>query len=175
MYVPVAVFHSACGEIIRRPQGHVTLESYPVNAKCDWTLQVSNGLAMEFRQFPFGLWHNVKLTYYRIPLLFKGMFCIFYRFMMLNLEFDHRCRYDFVELRDGDSIQSPLIGRYCGDKIPPPIRSSGNSLHIHFVSDGYNNYDGFSATFQELSGAVYKHRYLCVWLKPQSVIFLQNT
>ncbi|KAG7315209.1 hypothetical protein KOW79_021297 [Hemibagrus wyckioides] len=110
-----------CGEVIRRPQGHVTLETYPVNAKCDWTLQVSNGLAMEFR------------------------------FTMLNLEFDHRCRYDFVELRDGDSIQSPLIGRYCGDKIPPPIRSSGNSLHIHFVSDGYNNYDGFSATFQELS------------------------
>ncbi|KAK3510172.1 hypothetical protein QTP70_026760 [Hemibagrus guttatus] len=104
-----------CGEVIRRPQGHVTMESYPVNAICDWTLQVSNG------------------------------------FTMLNLEFDHRCRYDFVELRDGDSIQSPLIGRYCGDKIPPPIRSSGNSLHIHFVSDGYNNYDGFSATFQELS------------------------
>ncbi|KAK3527969.1 hypothetical protein QTP86_013084 [Hemibagrus guttatus] len=106
-----------CGEVIRRPQGHVTMESYPVNAICDWTLQVSNG------------------------------------FTMLNLEFDHRCRYDFVELRDGDSIQSPLIGRYCGDKIPPPIRSSGNSLHIHFVSDGYNNYDGFSATFQELSGS----------------------
>ncbi|XP_053085585.1 inactive serine protease PAMR1 isoform X2 [Pangasianodon hypophthalmus] len=110
-----------CGEVIRRPQGHVTLESYPVNAECDWTLHVSRGLAMEFR------------------------------FTMLNLEFDHRCRYDFVELRDGDSIHSPLIGRYCGDKIPPPIRSSGDSLHIHFVSDGYNNYDGFSATFQELS------------------------
>ncbi|GAA6104532.1 inactive serine protease PAMR1 [Tachysurus ichikawai] len=110
-----------CGEVIRRPQGHITLEGYPVNAKCDWTLYVSSGLAMEFR------------------------------FTMLNLEFDHRCRYDFIELRDGDSIRSPLIGRYCGDKIPLPIKSSRNSLHIHFVSDGYNNYDGFSATFQELS------------------------
>ncbi|XP_060767322.1 inactive serine protease PAMR1 isoform X1 [Neoarius graeffei] len=110
-----------CGQVIQRRQGHVTLESYPINAECDWTLQVSRGSAMEFR------------------------------FTMLHLEFDHRCRYDFVELRDGDSIHSPLIGRYCGDKIPPPIRSSGDSLHIHFVSDGYNNYDGFSATFQELS------------------------
>ncbi|KAF5906580.1 inactive serine protease PAMR1-like isoform X1, partial [Clarias magur] len=110
-----------CGEVIRKPQGHVTLESYPINAACDWTLHVSTGVAMEFR------------------------------FTMLNLEFDHRCRYDFVELRDGDSIRSPLIGRYCGDQIPPPIRSSGDSLHIHFVSDGYNNYDGFSATFQEFS------------------------
>ncbi|XP_017314205.2 inactive serine protease PAMR1 isoform X2 [Ictalurus punctatus] len=136
-----------CGEVIRRPQGHVTLESYPINAKCEWTLHVGRGLAMEFRQFPFYL----KLTYYRTNLLLNVMFFISCRFTRLNLEFDYRCRYDFVELRDGDSIHSPLIGRYCGDKIPPPIRSSGNSLHIHFVSDGYNNYDGFSATFQELS------------------------
>ncbi|KAI5088644.1 inactive serine protease PAMR1-like [Silurus meridionalis] len=110
-----------CGEVIRKPQGHVTLESYPINAKCDWTLHVRKGLTMEFR------------------------------FTMLNLEFDYRCRYDFVELRDGNDVHSPLIGRYCGDKIPPPIRSSGDSLYILFVSDGYNNYDGFSATFQELS------------------------
>ncbi|TSK20013.1 Excitatory amino acid transporter 2 [Bagarius yarrelli] len=82
----------------------------------------------------------------------KDDFYINRRFTTLDLEFDHRCRYDFVELRDGDSIHSPLLGRYCGDKIPAPIRSSGNSLHVHFVSDGYNNYEGFSATFQELSG-----------------------
>lgn len=94
---------------------------------------------------------------------------------MLNLEFDHRCRYDFIELRDGDSVRSPLIGRYCGDRIPLPIKTSGDSLHIHFVSDGYNNYDGFSATFQELSGVVYKDRYLCVWLKPQCVFFNHRT
>lgn len=166
MCVHVAVFPSACGEVIRRPQGHVTLESYPINAKCEWMLHVGRGLAMEFRQFPFYL----KLTYYRTNLLLNVMFFISCRFTRLNLEFDYRCRYDFVELRDGDSIHSPLIGRYCGDKIPPPIRSSGNSLHIHFVSDGYNNYDGFSATFQELSGAVYKHRYLCV--KTTECIFI---
>ncbi|KTG06261.1 hypothetical protein cypCar_00045348, partial [Cyprinus carpio] len=46
------------------------------------------------------------------------------------------------------SLTSPVIGRYCGDESPSPIRSSGNS---RFVSDGYNNYDGFFATFQEVS------------------------
>ncbi|XP_037390303.1 inactive serine protease PAMR1 [Pygocentrus nattereri] len=110
-----------CGEVIRRPQGHVILESYPINAKCDWTLHVSTGLTMELR------------------------------FTMLSLEFDHSCRHDYVEVRDGDSLDSRVIGRYCGNDIPSPIRSSGDSLHIRFVSDGYNNYDGFSATFQELT------------------------
>lgn len=71
---------------------------------------------------------------------------------MLNLEFDHSCRYDYVEVRDGDSMDSPVIGRYCGSDDLPPIISSGNSLRIRFVSDGYNNFDGFFATFQEASG-----------------------
>uniref|UniRef100_A0A672LCI1 Peptidase domain containing associated with muscle reration 1 n=1 Tax=Sinocyclocheilus grahami TaxID=75366 RepID=A0A672LCI1_SINGR len=111
-----------CGEVIQRPHGHVTLESYPINAKCEWTLQVGKGATMELRV------------------------------SMISLESDHSCRYDYVEVRDGDSLTSPVIGRYCGDESPSPIRSSGNSLHIHFVSDGYNNDDGFFATFQEVSG-----------------------
>lgn len=72
-----------------------------------------------------------------------------FRLSMISLESDHSCRYDYVEVRDGDSLTSPVIGRYCGDESPSPIRSSGNS---RFVSDGYNNYDGFFATFQEVSG-----------------------
>lgn len=111
-----------CGEVIQRPHGHVTLESYPINAKCEWTLQVGQGATMELR------------------------------ISMISLESDHSCRYDYVEVRDGDSPKSPVIGRYCGDESPLPIRSSGNSLHIRFVSDGYNNYDGFFATFEEVSG-----------------------
>lgn len=74
------------------------------------------------------------------------------RFMMLSLEHHHTCRYDYVEVRDGDSINSGVIGRFCGNSRPAPIHSSGNSLHILFVSDGYKNFDGFFATFQESSG-----------------------
>ncbi|XP_056602708.1 inactive serine protease PAMR1 [Triplophysa dalaica] len=111
-----------CGEVIHRPHGHVILESYPINAKCEWTLQVGQGATVELR------------------------------FSMISMESDHSCRYDYVEVRDGDNPKSPVIGRYCGEESPTPVKSSGNSLHIRFVSDGYNNYDGFSATFQEVSG-----------------------
>lgn len=71
---------------------------------------------------------------------------------MISLESHHSCHYDYVEVRNGDSINSPVIGRFCGNSRPPPIHSSGSSLHVTFVSDGYKNFDGFFATFQEVSG-----------------------
>ncbi|XP_039988547.1 uncharacterized protein si:ch211-102l7.3 isoform X2 [Xiphias gladius] len=110
-----------CGGIIQRAQGHIALESYPTNAKCEWTVQVQRDSSIELR------------------------------FSLLSLEPDHNCRYDYVEVRDGDDLSSPVIGRFCGDQLPPPVTSSGNRLHILFTSDGYNNFDGFVLTFQESS------------------------
>nr|XP_046250802.1 inactive serine protease PAMR1 [Scatophagus argus] len=110
-----------CGGVIQRAQGHIALESYPTNARCAWTVQVERD-------------SNIDL-----------------RFSLLSLESDHNCRYDYVEVRDGYSLSAPVIGRFCGDQLPPPIRSTGNFLHILFSSDGYNNFDGFVLTFQESS------------------------
>ncbi|XP_037622677.1 inactive serine protease PAMR1 [Sebastes umbrosus] len=110
-----------CGGVIRKRQGHLVLESYPNNARCEWTIQVDRPFTIELR------------------------------FMMVSLEFEHSCRYDYVEVRDGDSINSRVIARVCGNNRPAPVHSSGNSLHILFVSDGYKNFDGFFATFQENS------------------------
>ncbi|XP_042609241.1 inactive serine protease PAMR1 isoform X4 [Cyprinus carpio] len=77
-----------------------------------------------------------------------------FKFMMLSLEFDHSCQYDYIEVRDGESLNSRVIGRYCGNERPPPIKSTGNSLHILFISDGYKNFDGFFAIFQESSECI---------------------
>ncbi|XP_012708725.2 inactive serine protease PAMR1 isoform X1 [Fundulus heteroclitus] len=110
-----------CGGVIHKRQGHLVLESYPNNARCEWTIQVEKPFTIELR------------------------------FMMLSLEFHSSCRYDFVEVRDGDSINSRVIGRFCGNSRPASLQSSGNTLHVLFVSDGYKNFDGFFATFQESS------------------------
>ncbi|KAJ8003028.1 hypothetical protein DPEC_G00165110 [Dallia pectoralis] len=110
-----------CGGMIHKRQGHIVLESYPTNARCEWTIQVDPPFTIDFR------------------------------FMMLSLEFDHSCRYDYIEVRDGDSIRSQVIGRFCGNDRPVAIQSSGNYLHVLFVSDGYKNFDGFFAIFQESS------------------------
>ena len=39
---------------------------------------------------------------------------------------------------DGASSTSPMMGKYCGDSIPPSHVSSSNEILIHFVADGYN-------------------------------------
>lgn len=43
--------------------------------------------------------------------------------------------YDAVEVYDGPTTSSPLIGRYSGSNIPPAITSTGGSLLINFYSD----------------------------------------
>lgn len=57
------------------------------------------------------------------------------------------CDYDYLEIRDGDQGYSPLIGKYCGNKFPPIITSSGRSLWLRFVSDGTIEYTGFKAVY----------------------------
>ncbi|CAN9506652.1 unnamed protein product [Ophioblennius macclurei] len=115
-----------CGGVIHRAQGHIALESYPTNARCEWTLHAGRGRRIQLR------------------------------FSLLSLEADHSCRHDYVEVRDGDHAGSPVIGRFCGDRPPPAVESSGNALHVLFSSDGYNNYDGFVVTFQESSASTIK-------------------
>ena len=38
-----------CGGVIRKRQGHLVLESYPTNARCEWTIQVDQLFTIEFR------------------------------------------------------------------------------------------------------------------------------
>ncbi|KGL81926.1 Inactive serine protease PAMR1, partial [Tinamus guttatus] len=110
-----------CGQVLRASKGQILLESYPLNARCEWIIHVQAGF-------------NVEL-----------------RFSMLSLEFDYMCQYDYVEVRDGDNLDSRIIKKFCGNERPPPIRSTGSSLHVLFQSDGSKNFDGFHAVFEEVT------------------------
>ncbi|NXX20962.1 PAMR1 protease, partial [Podargus strigoides] len=110
-----------CGKVLRASRGQILLEGYPLNAQCEWTIHVQAGF-------------NIEL-----------------RFSMLSLEFDYMCQYDYVEIRDGDNLDSRIIKKFCGNERPPPIRSTGSSLHVLFHSDGSKNFDGFHAIFEEIT------------------------
>lgn len=71
------------------------------------------------------------------------------KFQAFEIENHDSCVYDYVEVRDGHNADSPLIGIYCGYKIPPDIKSTGNKLLVKFVSDGSVQKTGFSATFMK--------------------------
>nr|XP_036671656.1 cubilin homolog [Drosophila suzukii] len=59
------------------------------------------------------------------------------------------CKGDWLEIRNGDSQSSPLIGRYCGTKIPSRLPSFGNALHLSFKSDDSVEKSGFLLSWQQ--------------------------
>ncbi|XP_058247696.1 neuropilin-2b isoform X2 [Hemibagrus wyckioides] len=58
------------------------------------------------------------------------------------------CRYDYVEIRDGNSDSADLLGKHCSNIAPPAIISSGPVLHIRFVSDYAHQGAGFSLRYE---------------------------
>ncbi|XP_016082720.1 neuropilin-2 isoform X3 [Ornithorhynchus anatinus] len=60
----------------------------------------------------------------------------------------HDCKYDFIEIRDGDSESADLLGKHCGNIAPPTIISSGSLLYIKFTSDYARQGAGFSLRYE---------------------------
>ncbi|KAG1661332.1 Cubilin [Nymphon striatum] len=60
-----------------------------------------------------------------------------------HLENNTDCKYDFLEIRNGDSVFAPLIGKYCGVDIPKLIPSHTNVLRIQFKTDTNQAAPGF--------------------------------
>ncbi|KAM4705286.1 LOW QUALITY PROTEIN: cubilin [Rhinophrynus dorsalis] len=92
------------------------------------------------------------------------------------------CSSNYVEIRDGPSADSTLIGRYCGPNMPPPAYSTQRSLYVKFITDSSATNRGFSASYRSvmegcggtltaLQGtitspgypAVYPHGMNCTW------------
>ncbi|MEN2993434.1 MAG: CUB domain-containing protein, partial [Bacteroidia bacterium] len=53
---------------------------------------------------------------------------------------------DYMDIYDGLTITSPLVGRFTGANLPPVIESLGDALTIRFRSDGTTNQAGWAAT-----------------------------
>ncbi|NXP50466.1 NRP2 protein, partial [Heliornis fulica] len=60
----------------------------------------------------------------------------------------HDCKYDYIEIRDGDNEAADLLGKHCGNIAPPTIISSGPSLYIKFTSDYARQGAGFSLRYE---------------------------
>ena len=71
--------------------------------------------------------------------------------IMMDDDGDGECSWYFIDIRDGEDEDAPLIGRYCRNKAPPHITSQGSALFVHAVSLYGGHYDSFSATYSVLS------------------------
>ncbi|XP_063066835.1 bone morphogenetic protein 1-like isoform X2 [Engraulis encrasicolus] len=114
-------YEAICGGEIARDSGQIQSPNYPDDYRphklCVWRVSVAEG-------FQVGL-----------------------SFQSFEIERHDSCAYDYLEVRDGDSESSPLLGRFCGYQKPSDIKTSSNQLWLKFVSDGSVNKAGFSANF----------------------------
>ncbi|XP_072439043.1 tolloid-like protein 2 [Chiloscyllium punctatum] len=116
-----AVYEAICGGDIHKDTGQIQSPNYPddyrPSKECTWRITVSEE--------------------YHVGLVFQAF----------EIERHDSCAYDYLEVRDGDSATSPLIGQFCGYNKPSDIKSSSNKLWMRFMSDGSISKAGFAANY----------------------------
>ncbi|XP_066579431.1 cubilin [Amia ocellicauda] len=68
-------------------------------------------------------------------------------FDSFNLESHTSCAYDYLEIKNGSTSSSPLLGKYCGQTLPNPVFPKSNLLYLHFKTDYSNAQNGFEITW----------------------------
>ncbi|KAG5870535.1 hypothetical protein JTB14_014726 [Gonioctena quinquepunctata] len=119
-----ASYEAICGgDLFIDSEGHLESPNYPEeyqpNKECIWRLTVPEN-------------HQVAL-----------------RFQSFDVENHDGCVYDYVEIRDGLSLDSPIIKVHCGHKVPPDAISTSHNMLVKFVSDGSVQKGGFSASIMK--------------------------
>ena len=61
---------------------------------------------------------------------------------------------DTLTIYDGKNVNSPKIGTFSGNNLPPQIVSTGNGLALHFKSDNATNGKGWTSSWRSVKGEV---------------------
>jgi len=73
-----------------------------------------------------------------------------------KLEDSPDCRFDFLEVRDGQYGYSNLLGNFCGTNFPPEITSKTRYLWLRFHSDENIEGKGFKAVWSTIPRPTYR-------------------
>ncbi|CAG2171053.1 unnamed protein product [Oppiella nova] len=120
-YWPKSPLLALCGGEINAEEGTLQSPNYPEdyrpNKECIWKITVPEN------------------------------FQVALKFQSFEIENHDNCVYDYLEVRDGHNMNSPLLGKFCGYKVPDAVRSNSNKLLVKFMSDNSVQKAGFSANF----------------------------
>ncbi|KAM9847142.1 procollagen C-endopeptidase enhancer a [Aulostomus maculatus] len=110
-----------CGGNLVADSGFVGSEGFPSfykpNSKCTWRITVPEG--------------NVVMLSFRI----------------FDLEADSQCRYDYLDVYNGQSNLVQKLGRFCGTFRPGALISTSNTMMLEMVTDAETQGRGFVAYF----------------------------
>lgn len=77
-------------------------------------------------------------------------------FTHMDIEEFSDCGKDYIRVLNGDDLNAPEVGTYCGRTIPTPITSSGSALMIQFVSDRSVQMSGFRALYTKSMSSMHE-------------------
>lgn len=63
--------------------------------------------------------------------------------LYFQLEYDTRCKADFLEVKDGPVSSAQPVGRFCGESVPSVFETLSNTMLITFRSDNSIQRSGF--------------------------------
>lgn len=113
---------SECSDTLTGDEGNVTSPGYP--------LEYPNNRSC---------WYLINAEPGRVIVL---------RFGEIVLELDEACAFDYVEIFDGPSEDSQSFGRFCSDSQKRVLRSTTNSVLVHFKSDDLISSRGFFLKYE---------------------------
>ncbi|KAF4532436.1 hypothetical protein B566_EDAN014438 [Ephemera danica] len=120
---------AGCGGVRTDSFGDITSpnypRSYPGNLHCEYLIQLPRS-------------QRIKVT-----------------FEDLQLENAQSCAYDYIQIREGSSEDSPLVGTYCGLDLPTPYTSLGNELLLVFHTDATVTTRGFKLKYERICGGIF--------------------
>ncbi|RUS82325.1 hypothetical protein EGW08_009915 [Elysia chlorotica] len=115
---------SGCNVKLRGDSGALESPKHPDHhgsqVRCEWSISTSPGT-------------KVRLT-----------------FTDLELKDVNGCNVDYIQIRNGNNKDAPLLAKLCGEKksLPPgPITASGNNMFIEFSTDRRTPLGGFQAVW----------------------------
>lgn len=130
-HIQITNSEGICGGLLEAPNfvlsSPMNGTKYPSNTECTWIIKAQNG--------------------FHIGLTFTN------RFMIEN---SVNCSKDYLEVFDKNGESWISLGRYCGRDIPPFRNSTGGSMKVVFHTDNEIDGDGFSATWSENCGGIFK-------------------
>uniref|UniRef100_A0A6I8N4Z4 Metalloendopeptidase n=1 Tax=Ornithorhynchus anatinus TaxID=9258 RepID=A0A6I8N4Z4_ORNAN len=142
-----SIMHYARNTFSRSESKVMTLQFSMVSAT-GWTLQDTTG-NFSAPGFPNG-YPSYSHCVWRISVTPGEKIVL--NFTSMDLFKSRLCWYDYIEVRDGYWRKAPLLGRFCGDKIPEPLISTDSRLWVEFRSSSNILGKGFFVTYEAICG-----------------------
>jgi len=73
-------------------------------------------------------------------------------FTSFDVETETNCGYDWLNIYDGPTTASPLLGTFCGTTLPGPFVGTAGPLTFQFSSDYSDNFTGWTASISCVGG-----------------------